>query len=95
MNNTTPISIRFLKQGTINLEVPSNLTINEMVQYAKEHMDKMSDQDLVMAMSDCIPSGNNPSRFDSDSFEVEAIEDVNNSYRLLYTTRLWEFYINE
>lgn len=87
------VSVRFLKQGHINLNVSSNLSIEEVRQLAKEKLDSMSDQDLVMAMSDCAPSGPNPSRFDLDNFTVEAIED--SDYSLLYSSNLWEEYLNE
>ena len=88
-------TIRFLKQGLVTIDMPDNLSIDEQIEFAKNHLDTMSDQDLVMAMSDCTPSGNNPSRFDSDSFQVEALEDPDNNYELLYYTNLWEVYLNE
>ena len=87
------LSIRFLKQGLIHIEVPTNTSIEDITELAKSQLDSMSDQDLVMAMSDCTPSGTNPSRFDSDSFQVEAIEDE--EFNLLYATPLWKAYLNE
>ena len=87
------LSIRFLKQGLIHIEVPTNTSIEDITELAKSQLDSMSDQDLVMAMSDYTPSGINPSRFDSDSFQVEAIEDE--EYNLLYATPLWKAYLNE
>ena len=87
------LSIRFLKQGLIHIEVPTNTSVEDITELAKSQLDSMSDQDLVMAMSDYTPSGTNPSRFDSDSFQVEAIEDE--EYNLLYATPLWKAYLNE
>ncbi|MFW9602510.1 MAG: hypothetical protein ACMV1B_09335 [Prevotella sp.] len=87
------LSIRFLKQGLVHIEVPIETSTAEVLELAKSQLDIMSDQDLVMAMSDCTPSGLHPSRFDADSFRVEAIEDE--EYNLLYATPLWKAYANE
>ncbi len=91
--NNKQVSIRFLKQGLLHMEVAENSNIEDIRQLAKNLIDNTSDQDLVMAMSDCTPSGPNPTRFDSDSFQVEAIEDE--EFNLLYATSLWEAYLNE
>lgn len=69
------------------------MQIGEIIEFGKETLDTMSDQDLIMAMSDVVPSGKNPTRFDADSFQVEAIESVSNDYELLHATDLWESYI--
>jgi hypothetical protein len=90
---TKQLSIRFLKQGLVHIEVPTESSIEETLELAKSKLDSMSDQDLVIAMSDCTPSGPNPSRFDADSFQIEAVEDE--EYNLLYATTLWKDYINE
>jgi len=88
-------TVRFLKQGLVNIEMPSNLSVEEEVRFAKDYLDTLSDQDLVLAMSDCVPSGPNPTRFDADSFQVEALEDTSNDYKVVYSTDLWKEYINE
>jgi hypothetical protein len=90
---TKQLSIRFLKQGIVHIEVPTEVSIEETLELAKAKLDSMSNQDLVRAMSDYTPSGSNPSRFDADSFQVEAVEDE--EYNLLYATPLWKAYINE
>ena len=42
-------TIRFLKQGLVTIDMPDNLSIDEQIEFAKNHLDTMSDQDLVMA----------------------------------------------
>ena len=87
-------NVRFLKAGLSEFEVPDGTPMEDVIKLAKEHLDQLSDQDLCMAMSDCVPSGANPTRFDADSFQVEAIEDPTSDYEYMYTTNLWEVYIN-
>jgi len=84
------IQIRFLKQGLLHMEVPEDATIGQIELLGKEFIDNSSDQELFMAMSDCIPSGANPTRFDADNFQVEAIESE--ELELLYSTPLWDEY---
>jgi len=86
------INIRFLKQGLLTLDVPVDSTIEQMEQLGKQFMDKQSDHTLAMAMSDYIPCNDNPSRFDADSFQVEAIEDPTDDYEYTYQTNLWKAY---
>lgn len=87
-------AIRFLKQGLVEIECSNDLSRDEIIEFGKSIIDSMSDQDLIMAMSDCVPSGANPTRFDADSFQVEAIEDIDNNYELLHATDLWNKYIS-
>ena len=89
------LAIRFLKQGMVNIEIPNDVDETHFVQICKEHLDKLSDQDLLIAMSDVVPSGANPTRFDADSFQVEAIEDIDNDYEVISQTKLWEVYTND
>jgi hypothetical protein len=86
-------AIRFLKQGLVEIEVPDNYLIDDILEAGKETLDRMSDQDLVIAMSDCTPSGKNPTRFDADYFQVEAVEDVEEDYELAYSTDMWQAYL--
>jgi hypothetical protein len=88
-------AIRFLKQGLIEIEVPDSYFTDDIIAKGKETLDEMSDQDLVMAMRDCIPSGKYPSMFDKGSFQVEAVEDADEEYELIYSTNLWQEYLNE
>jgi hypothetical protein len=90
---TKQLSIRFIKQGLVHIEVPAESSIEETLKLAKSKLDSISDRELVIAMSDCTTSDLSQSVFDADSFQVEAIEDE--EYDLLYTTALWEAYINE
>lgn len=87
-------NIRFLKQGLVEIECPDDMPIEEIITTGKETLDAMSDQDLVMAMSDVIPSGKDQTRFDADSFQVEAVEAVSDDYELLHATELWGEYIS-
>ena len=92
------INIRFLKQGLLEIEVPEDTVVDEMIKLGKKALDEASDQDLVMAMYDCMPqfSKLSVSRFDEGSFQVEAIEvtQSNGDYDVVYTTQLWEEYTN-
>jgi hypothetical protein len=90
---TKQLSIRFLKQGLIHIEVPIESSTEEVLELAKSQLDSMSDRELVIAMSDYTPSNLSQSVFDADNFQVEAIEDE--EYNLLYATTLWKDYINE
>jgi len=93
-NKTKQVNIRFLKQGLIPLDVPLNASIEEIQKLGKQYINTMSDRDLLYSMSDCIPSGMNPSRFDDASFNVDAIEDAE-TYELLYSNDLWNAYLKE
>ena len=85
------IHIRFLKQGLLTIEVPDDSSLLDMQELGKDALDTASDQDLIMAMSEVVPSGNTPTRFDADSFQVEAIES--DEYVILYETDLWKEYL--
>lgn len=92
------VNIRFLKQGLLEIDVPDGSTIEEMVELGKKALDEASDQDLVMAMQDIMPNFKSlsVSRFDADSFQVEAIErKSDDDYETLYSTELWKEYIGE
>jgi len=93
-NKTKQVNILFLKQGLVPLEIPINSSIEEIQRLGKQQLNSMSDIDLLYAMSDCIPSGKNPSRFDDASFNVDAIEDAD-TYELLYSNNLWDEYLKE
>lgn len=86
------VNIRFLKQGLIELSVPTDASIEDIIELGKAKLDTMSDRDLVMAMSDYTPSDLNPSIFDSASFQVEAIELPDSEYEYAYMTDLWKEY---
>ena len=87
-------NVRFLKAGLSSFELPDDTSMEDVIKLAKEHLDQLSDQDLLMAMSDCVPSGNNPTRFNADSFQVEALEDPTSEYEYIYMTKLWQEYVN-
>ena len=89
------VNVRFLKQGLVKMNIPDNISIEETKELCKEQLNSMSDQDLLISMSDCVPSGNNPSRFDDASFNVDAIEEDNEDYTLLYSNELWNQYLKE
>jgi len=89
------LSIRFLKQGQVNIEIPNDIDSNHFKTIAKEHLDSMSDNDLICAMSDITFEGSNPSRFDADNFQVEAIKDLDNECVCIESSALWKVYINE
>lgn len=85
-------NVRFLKSGLIEFEAHENATIKELQEVAKSAIDSSSDEELYNAMDDCIPSIYNPSKFDADSFQVEAIEDKENDYKNIYMSDLWKEY---
>ncbi len=85
-------NVRFLKAGLLTFEADSTSSIEELIKIAKQTLDNSSDQDLLMAMSDCAPSGKNPTRFDADSFQVEALEDPASDYEYIFYTPLWAEY---
>ena len=87
------VNIRFLKAGLVTFEVPDGTSLQDIKELGKEKLDSMSDQELVLSMSDCIPCGINPSRFDTDSFQVEAIELPNTELEYDYYTDLWKAYV--
>jgi hypothetical protein len=87
------INIRFLKQGLLEVEVPEDSTVEDMLELGKQALDNASDQDLQMAMQDIMPNFKalSVSRFDADSFQVEAIE-IDEDGTAVYTTPLWNLY---
>ena len=85
-------NVRFLKAGLLRFEADSDNSIEELIEIAKQVLDNSSDQDLCLAMSDCVPSGSNPTRFDADSFQVEALEYFESDYEYIFTTPLWNEY---
>lgn len=87
------VNIRFLKQGLVALTVPIAASVEDIIELGNAQLATMSDQDLVMAMSDCTPSGENPSIFDSDSFQVDAIELPDLDYEYSYMSPTWRAYV--
>jgi len=87
------IAIRFLKQGLLEIEVPENSTVEKMRELGKQALSNASDQELQMAMQDIMPNFKelSVSRFDADSFQVEAIE-IDEDGTTVYTTPLWNLY---
>lgn len=88
-------NIRFLKAGLSSFKVPDGTSPEDTLKLAEEHLHTLSDQDLYLAMSDCVPSVHSPSKFDTDSFQVEALEDPESNYKYIYRTNLWKEYIGE
>ena len=87
------VQLRFLKQDLIHFELEEDTTVEEMKRWGKEYIGTLSDQDLLFAMLDCIPSKSNLTRFDFDSFQIDAIE--NEEFNLLYSTPLWDTYLGK
>lgn len=90
--STKQINIRFLKQGLLKTSVPANLSGEELVEYCKNILDNTSDQELINALADVDPKSRPEyGMFDSDSFDVECIED-SESFDVIYQTKLWKHY---
>lgn len=90
--STKQINIRFLKQGLLKTSVPANLSGEELVEYCKNILDNTSDDELINALADVDPKSRPEyGMFDSDSFDVECIED-SESFDVIYQTKLWKHY---
>jgi hypothetical protein len=87
------VQIKFLKQGTINVEIPDRDNIEDIKAISKSMIDCSSDNELINAMHDWVPNSVCPTVFDIDNFQVEAIEDEDNN--LIYASDLWKEYTKE
>lgn len=81
------ISIRFLKPGRLTVEIPDGEDIKK---FCENHISKLSDQELIDAMADYYQDSVNNSIFEEPL--IEAIEDPENRYSLLYSTKAWKEY---
>jgi len=84
MSKTTKeVAIRFLKSGYIKTTIPASAAMNEAIEFCKEFLDSLSDQELIEGMRDCIGQ---ESMFDADSFQVDAIE-IDDAGTLIYSSK--------
>ncbi len=84
------IGIRFLQSGFIKLQVPKKFNIEQIQTFAMDTMEKMSDDEIIKATWDY--SSPVQGHVYDEAPLIEAIEDVENDFELLYSTPLWEAY---
>ena len=87
------LNIRFLKAGSATIKVADGLTKVMLVKLAQDALDEMSDSQIIESLQD-FTYDDMPARtlFDADNLQIDAIEDPEDDYNLLYQTKAWEGY---
>ena len=83
-------SIRFLRQGSVDIEVDEQLTKEQLIEVATQKLESMSDNEIIEAMSDFVNPEIN-GYFDSAPL-VDAIEDSDNDFDIVYSSFAWKAY---
>lgn len=88
------LSIRFLRQGSINVPKPCDFdtwTQDKQLEWAEDVISNHTDLELVEAMSD-YPNTELGLYFD-EAPQVACIEDAEDEYNKVYTTPEWQAFI--
>lgn len=92
-------NIRLLKAGLISFDSDVPLTKDSALEVAQNHLDGLSDEDIIESFADFAPSAAKVmgTRFDGDSLEIHCIEDCDThmDYMDIYQTPLWSEYAYE
>lgn len=89
-------NIRILKAGLISFDSDVLLTKDNALEIAQNHLDGLSDEDIIESFADFAPKAAKQlgTRFDSDSLEIHCVEDCDThmDYTDIYQTQLWSEY---
>ena len=92
-------NIRILKAGLISFDSDIPLTKDNALEVAQNHLDGLSDEDIIESFADFAPKAAKQmgTRFDGDSLEIHCVEDCNThmDYTDIYQTPLWSEYAYE
>jgi hypothetical protein len=83
------LNIRYIKSGSINIDIPKEIIAKgeeEILSYCENKMKYISDEILADGLKDL-----DDSVFD-ETPEIEQIADVENDYKELYSTTVWDMY---
>lgn len=86
------VSVRYLKSGDISMEIPKEILEgdkNELVEYCQQKFENLSDYELKKGLSDYE---DNTDDFFDETPEIEQIADIEDEYKTLYSTNVWDFY---
>ncbi len=84
---TRKVNIRYIKSGSIYMNVPDELTGDKLAEYCTDKMEYESHSELKHGLSDFSESSDD---FFDETPIVECISD--SEYNPLYKTKLWECY---
>lgn len=89
-------NIRLLKAGLISFDSDVPLTKDNALEVAQNHLDGLSDEDIIESFADFAPRAAKQmgTRFDSDALEIHCVEDCDThmDYTDIYQTQLWSEY---
>ena len=89
-------NIRLLKAGLISFDSDVPLTKDNALEVAQNHLDGLSDEDIIESFADFAPSAATlmGTRFDADSLEIHCVEEHTDTYGYtdIYQTSLWSEY---
>lgn len=90
----TKVNIRYLKSGSINIDIPREILNDKkekLVAYCQQKLEETPDHQLREGLSDYSASSDD---FFDETPEVEKIENIEDNYKSLYSSNVWDFYLD-
>ena len=77
------------------MQIPKKLVSSKEIEnFTQAKLLSLSDETIALSLTDIDANSSSPTVYDGDNLVVEAVEDNDNNYDLLYGSSMWSAYMN-